>query len=58
VSPHEPEAPVIYGLYAKGILTVVDGRLSFHPDATVTRAEAAALCARLARPEQRVELFQ
>ena len=58
VSPQEPEAPVIYGLYAKGILTGVDGRLSFHPDATVTRAEAAALCARLARPEQRVELFQ
>lgn len=58
VSPLEPGASVIYSLYAKGILTGVDGRLSFNPDAAVTRAEAAALCARLARPEQRVELFK
>lgn len=58
VSPLEPGASVIYSLYAKGILTGVDGRLSFNGDAVVTRAEAAALCARLARPEQRVELFQ
>lgn len=57
VSPLEPGATVIYGLYAKGILTGVDGRLSFNGDAAVTRAEAAALCARLARPEQRVVLF-
>lgn len=58
VSPLEPGASVIYGLYAKGILTGVDGRLSFNGDAAVTRAEAAALGARLARPEQRVVLFQ
>jgi len=58
VSPLEPGASVIYSLYAKGILTGVDGRLPFNPDAAVTRAEAAALCARLARPEQRVELFK
>lgn len=58
VSPLEPGASVIYSLYAKGILTGVDGRLSFNGDAVVTRAEAAALCARLARPEQRVELFR
>lgn len=47
----------IYALYAKGILTGVDASLSFRPDATVTRAEAAALAARLARPEQRIDLF-
>ncbi len=56
VDDQDPAAGAIYGLYAKGILTGVDGALSFNPDATVTRAEAAALAARLARPEQRVDL--
>jgi hypothetical protein len=55
VSPSDPAANAIYSLYAKGILTGVDGALSFRPDGTVTRAEAAALAARLARPEQRQE---
>ena len=49
---------VVAVVYHLGILTGVDGRLPFNPDAAVTRAEAAALCARLARPEQRVELFK
>lgn len=56
VSANDPAADAIYGLYAKGILTGVDGTLSFRPDAAVSRAEAAALAARLARPEQRVDL--
>ena len=57
VSLREDGAQAIYGLYAKGILTGVDEDLSFRPDELVTRAEAAALAARLARPEQRVDLF-
>lgn len=57
VSASDPAAGAIFGLYAKGILTGVDATLSFRPDAAVTRAEAAALAARLARPEQRVNLF-
>lgn len=57
VTALDPAAPAIYGLYAKGILTGVDADLSFCPDAAVSRAEAAALAARLARPEQRVDLF-
>jgi len=57
VSALDPAAPSIYSLYAKGILTGVDGDLSFSPDAAVSRAEAAALASRLARPEQRLDLF-
>lgn len=57
VSPDDPAAGAIYGLYTKGILTGVDENLSFRPDGAVTRAEAAALASRLARPEQRVDLF-
>lgn len=57
VSAADPAAPAIWGLYAKGILTGVDGSLSYRPDDAVTRSEAAALASRLARPEQRVDLF-
>lgn len=57
VSAEDEGAGAIYALYAKGILNGVDAELSFRPDATVTRAEAAALAARLARPEQRIDLF-
>ena len=57
VTQGDEGAQAIYGLYAKGILTGVDENLSFRPDDLVTRAEAAALAARLARPEQRVDLF-
>ncbi|MEA4955078.1 MAG: S-layer homology domain-containing protein [Pseudoflavonifractor sp.] len=57
VSFSDPAAGAILGLYSKGILTGVDESLTFCPDDDVTRAEAAALAARLARPEQRVDLF-
>ena len=57
VSAIDPAAEAIFSLYTKGILTGVDEKLSFRPEAAVTRAEAAALAARLARPEQRVDLF-
>lgn len=57
VAALDPAAAAIYGLYAKGILTGVDGTLAFRPDDAVSRAEAAALAARLARPEQRIDLF-
>lgn len=53
----DADAEAVYGLYTKGILTGVNESLSFRPEAAVTRAEAAALAARLARPEQRVDLF-
>ncbi|MCI9402327.1 MAG: hypothetical protein HFF04_01460 [Oscillospiraceae bacterium] len=58
VTAADPAAGAIYSLYVKGILTGVDTDLSFCPDNPVTRAEAAALAARLARPEQRVDLFR
>lgn len=57
VAANDPAAQAIYDLYTKGILTGVDEDLSFRPDSAVTRAEAAALASRLARPEQRVDLF-
>lgn len=57
ITPDSPAAQAIYALYTKGILTGVDSRLTFRPDTSVTRAEAAALGARLARPEQRIDLF-
>ena len=57
VEATDPAASAIYDLYAKGILTGVNADLAFRPDAPVSRAEAAALAARLARPEQRVTLF-
>ena len=47
----------IYSLYAKGILSGVDSKLTFRPDATITRAEVAAIVARMARAEQRVTLW-
>ena len=57
VSPDDPAAGAVWSLYARGILTGVDRNLSFRPDTNVTRAEAAALATRLARPEQRIDLF-
>lgn len=50
-------ADAIYGLYAKGILNGVDSRLSFHPGSSLTRAEAAAVVSRIARPEHRITLW-
>ena len=50
-------AAAIFGLYAKGILTGSDGDLTFRPKDSLTRAEAAAIVSRMARPEQRVTLW-
>ena len=57
VSPEDPAAEAIYSLYAKGILSGTDGALTFAPEAPLTRAEAAAIVSRMARAEQRVDLW-
>ena len=57
VKPGDPGADAIYSLYAKGVLTGVDSKLTFNPKGTVTRAEAAAIVARMARAEQRLTLW-
>ena len=41
-------------LYEAGILNGVDGSGAFHPEGTLTRAEAAAMAARITRPELRL----
>lgn len=56
VSQGDFAADAIYGLYAKGILNGTDSALTFRPDDSLTRAEAAAIVSRIARPEQRVIL--
>ena len=56
VSQGDFAADAIYGLYAKGILNGTDSALTFRPDDSLTRAEAAAIVSRIARPEQRVTL--
>ena len=50
-------AGAIFGLYAKGILTGSDGDLTFRPNDSLTRAEAAAIVSRMARAEQRISLW-
>ena len=57
VKPGDPGADAIYSLYAKGVLTGVDSKLTFNPKGMVTRAEAAAIVARMARAEQRLTLW-
>lgn len=47
----------IYALYAKGILAGTDSQYTFRPSTTITRAETAAIIARMARTEQRLNLF-
>lgn len=49
-------ATAIYNMYAKGILAGTDTNMTFHPDRLITRAEAAAIVARMARTEQRITL--
>ena len=39
------------------MLSGVDGSFTFRPQGTMTRAEAAALAARIARAEQRLEFW-
>lgn len=50
-------ADAIFGLYAKGVLTGTGSSLTFRPSGSFTRAEAAAIVTRMARAEQRVDLF-
>ena len=57
VSASTPGAEAIYSLYAKGILSGVDSKLTFNPEGTVTRAETAAIVARMVRAEQRISLW-
>ena len=57
VGPGDYAAEAIYSLYAKGILTGIDGSLTFRPEDSLTRAEAAAIVSRLAGAEQRVDLW-
>ena len=48
-----PNAEAIHAFYAAGVLTGSDRYGVFHPDSDITRAEAAAILARVALPEQR-----
>ena len=57
VTAATPYAEAIYSMYAKGVLSGVDGNFTFRPGGTVTRAEAAAIVSRMARAEQRITLF-
>ena len=57
VSAALPQAEAIYAMYVKGILSGVDSKLTYRPYGTVTRAEAAAIVARMARAEQRLTLW-
>ena len=50
-------AEAAYTLYERGVLSGVDGNFTFRPEGTMTRAEAAALAARIARAEQRLEFW-
>lgn len=49
-------AGAIYLLYRAGILSGNDDRGTFHPDSTITRAEAAAIVTRMANPALRQSL--
>ena len=49
-------AEAIFDMFAKGIFNGKDNLCSFHPDENLTRAEAAAVIARIARPEHRITL--
>ena len=51
-------AEAIYGLFAKGVFTGKDSICSFYPEEFLTRAEAAAMVVRIARPEHRITLWQ
>lgn len=57
VTANTPGASSIYSLYAKGVLGGVDSKLTFKPNGTVTRAEAAAIVSRMVRAEQRLTLW-
>ena len=46
----------IFTLYRAGILTGSDSAGTFHPDASITRAEAAAIIIRMALPKERIKV--
>lgn len=50
-------AEAIYGLYAKGVFAGKDSANSYYPNENLTRAEAATVIARIARPEHRITLW-
>lgn len=51
--PYEPRTFSIYQLYCFGVLTGSDVYGTFHPDQSITRAEAAAILNRLLNPAKR-----
>lgn len=51
--PYEPRTASIYQLYRFGILTGSDAYGTFHPDQSITRAEAAAILNRPLNPAKR-----
>lgn len=54
VSPKSEYADGIYRLYRAGVLSGSDSRGTFSPDEPITRAEAAALIARIIMPSMRL----
>ena len=56
VEPSQANAREIYLLYRAGVLTGSGQDMAFQPDASIRRAEAAAVVSRMALPEQRVRL--
>ena len=57
LEPSHPNAQAIYTLYEAGVLTGSDAYGTFHPESSITRAEAAAILARLALPDQRQQVL-
>lgn len=57
VNVWDTNATAIYHLYSAGILAGSDSNFTFRPDASLTRAEAAAIVSRMARAEQRIVLW-
>ncbi len=52
----DPRLEAVLPLYQAGIITGIDEFGHFHPDGVLTRAELAAIAARLTRPALRVSL--
>ena len=57
ITAYSQGADAIYSLYAKGIVKGVDRNMTFRPNGTITRAEAAAIVSRMVRAEQRLTLW-
>lgn len=52
----DSDHPAVTELYRAGVLNGVDDKGTFSPDSTMTRAEAAAICARVLKPELRLNV--